>query len=400
MTSNKLTIDDLALRGKRLFIRVDFNVPLESGRMADDSRIRATLPTLRMAIARGARLIIASHMGRPKGQVDINLSLRSVVKRLRDLLDRQVDFAVDCLGNEALDKSKNLKDGGVLLLENLRFHKEEEANDEGFARKLAALCDGVYVNDAFGAAHRAHASVAAITKFVKQAAAGVLMQKELQYLGMALASPPRPFITVLGGAKVSEKIEVIENLMKNSSIMLIGGAMAYTFLKAQGVPIGKSLVEDDKLETARRILDDARQRNFKFLLPVDHTLGRELKKGTEVQVCDVGVTPPDWMGLDIGPNTVELYAKELSSARTILWNGPMGVFEIVPFDRGTVSVAYAIAEATKKGATSIVGGGDSVSAVHKAGVAESITHISTGGGATLELLGGRKLPGVEALSNY
>jgi phosphoglycerate kinase len=397
---SKLTIDDLMLRGRRLFIRVDFNVPLEGGRVGDDSRIRATLPTLRMAITRGARLIIASHLGRPGGKVDMNYSLRPVARRLRELLERPVDFAVDCISNEALDKSKALSDAGVLLLENLRFHKEEEANDAAFARKLATLCDGVYVNDAFGAAHRAHASVAAITKFVQQAAAGVLMQKELQYLGMALASPPRPYITVLGGAKVSEKIQVIQNLMKNSNGMLIGGAMAYTFLKAQGLPVGKSLVEDDKLELARRILDDARQANFKFLLPVDHVLGRELKKGTEMQVSEIGTTPADWMGLDIGPNTVELYAKELAGARTILWNGPMGVYEIVPFDRGTVSVAYAIAEATKRGATSIVGGGDSVSAVHKAGVVEGITHVSTGGGAALDFLAGRTLPGVEALTNH
>jgi len=396
----KLTIDDLTLRGRRLFIRADFNVPLESGRIVDDSRIAATLPTLRVAVTRGARLIVASHLGRPKGKADPACSLRPVARRLRELLDRPVDYAVDCIGTEAEQKSRALQDGGVLLLENLRYHPEEEANDPVFARKLSLLCDGIYVNDAFGAAHRAHASVAGITKFVKQAAAGALMQKELQYLGMALARPPAPYIVVLGGAKVSEKIEVIENLMKNASAMLVGGAMAYTFLKAQGHPVGKSLVEDDKLDVARRVIEQAKTGSCKLLLPTDHVIAREMKKGTEVRICPVAATPEDWMGLDIGPSTVEAFSKELSAARTILWNGPMGVFEIIPFERGTVSVAYAIAEATKRGATSIVGGGDSVSALHKAGVSGNITHISTGGGASLEFLAGHALPGVEALSNH
>jgi len=396
----KLTIDDLTLRGRRLFIRADFNVPLENGRIVDDSRIAATLPTLRVAVTRGARLIVASHLGRPKGKADPACSLRPVARRLRELLDRPVDYAVDCIGTEAEQKSRALQDGGVLLLENLRYHPEEEANDPVFARKLSLLCDGIYVNDAFGAAHRAHASVAGITKFVKQAAAGALMQKELQYLGMALARPPAPYIVVLGGAKVSEKIEVIENLMKNASAMLVGGAMAYTFLKAQGHPVGKSLVEDDKLDVARRVIEQAKTGSCKLLLPTDHVIAREMKKGTEVRICPVAATPEDWMGLDIGPSTVEAFSKELSAARTILWNGPMGVFEIIPFERGTVSVAYAIAEATKRGATSIVGGGDSVSALHKAGVSGNITHISTGGGASLEFLAGHALPGVEALSNH
>jgi len=396
----KLTIDDLTLRGRRLFVRVDFNVPMEGGRVVDDSRIRAALPTLRLAITRGARVIVASHLGRPKGKVDMNFSLRPVSRRLKELLDRPVDFAVDCMGTEAIQKSRQLTDAGVLLVENLRFYPGEESNEPGFAQKLSQLCDGIYVNDAFGTVHRAHASVVGITKYVKQSAAGALMQKELQYLGMAMANPPKPYIVILGGAKVSDKIEVIQNLMKTATHMLIGGAMAYTFFKAQGLPVGKSLVEDDKLDLARTILAQAVERNVKFLLPVDHVIAPDMKKGSLAQICEIKATPEDWMGLDIGPNTVELYNKELAGARTIFWNGPMGVFEVPAFERGTVSLAYAIAEATKHGATSIVGGGDSVSAISKAGVAENITHISTGGGASLELLGGHSLPGIDALSNH
>ncbi|HUJ39219.1 MAG TPA: phosphoglycerate kinase [Candidatus Acidoferrales bacterium] len=396
----KITIDDLTLRGRRMFLRVDFNVPLEGGRIMDDSRIRAALPTIRLAVTRGARIVIASHLGRPNGKVDMKFSLRPITRRLQELLERPVDFAVDCIGTEAIQKSKQLNDAGVLLLENLRFYPGEEANESGFSQKLAQLCDGIYVNDAFGAAHRAHASVVGITKFVRQAAAGTLMQKELQYLGMVMGAPPKPYIVVLGGAKVSDKIEVIQNLLRTCSHMLIGGAMAYTFLKAQGLPVGKSLVEDDKLDLAKRILDSAAEKNCRLLLPVDHVVAKEMRKGTEVKICSVRETPDDWMGLDIGPATVENYSKELAGARTIFWNGPMGVFEITPFERGTLSLAYAIAEATKRGAASVVGGGDSVAALHKAGVSEHITHISTGGGASLELLGGRTLPGIEALSNH
>jgi len=396
----KLTVDDLTLRGRRVFIRVDFNVPIEAGRITDDTRIKGALPTLRLAITRGARVVLASHLGRPKGKVDMQYSLRPVARRLKELLDRPVEFAVDSMGTEAIQISRQLQDAGVMLVENLRFYPGEEANDPAFSQKLSQLCDGIYINDAFGTMHRAHASTVGITKYVKQAAAGSLVQKELQFLGMAMSNPPKPYIVVLGGAKVSDKIEVIEHLMKICNQMLIGGAMAYTFLKAQGVAVGKSLVEDDKLDVARRVLETAKERNCKFLLPVDHVIAKEMKRGTHVEICDVRATPDDCMGLDVGPSTVELYSKELATARTIFWNGPMGVFEISPFERGTLSVAYAIAEATKKGATSIVGGGDSVAAVHRSGVAENITHISTGGGASLELLGGHTLPGIEALSNH
>lgn len=396
----KLTIDDLTLRGRRLFLRVDFNVPIEAGRIMDDSRMRASLPTIRMAVTRGARIVIASHLGRPGGKVDTKFSLRPVSRRLQELIERPVEFAVDCIGTEAIQKSKQLNDAGVLLVENLRFYPGEEANDPGFSQKLSQLCDGIYVDDAFGAAHRAHASTVGITKFVRQAAGGSLLQKELQYLGMLMGNPPKPYLVILGGAKVSDKIEVIQNLLKSCTHMLIGGAMAYTFLKAKGMPVGKSLVEEDKLEVANQILASAAEKNVRLLLPVDHVIAKEMRKGTEVKICNIKETPDDWMGLDIGPATVDNYSKEIAAARTIFWNGPMGVFEIPPFERATLSLAHFIAEVTKRGATSVVGGGDSVAALHKAGASESITHVSTGGGASLEFLAGRTLPGIEALSNH
>jgi phosphoglycerate kinase len=399
---NKLSIRDLDLAGRRVFIRVDFNVPMADGsprRVTDDTRIRETLPTLRLAISRGARLVLASHLGRPKGKPDPKYSLKLVAARLAELLESAVDFTEDCIGPAAEAKSKALGNGGILLLENVRYHAEEEANDEGFSRQLAALCDGLFVCDAFGSAHRAHASVVGITRFVRQAAAGLLMEKELTYLGKALSNPERPFVAVLGGAKVSDKIEVIQNLMNIADSMLIGGAMAYTFLKAEGMPIGKSLVEDDKLELAARLRSEARKRGFPLLLPVDHVLGEELKVGTPTQVTSVSSTPDGWMGLDIGPKTAATYCQKIAGAKTIVWNGPMGVFEIPAFAKGTVEIAKAVAAATAAGATSIVGGGDSVAAVHQAGVAEKISHISTGGGASLEFLAGRKLPGVEALTD-
>lgn len=396
---NKLTIDDLEPRGKRVFIRVDFNVPLKDGVVTDDTRIRETLPTLRLAIQKGGRLVLASHLGRPKGGPDPKYSLRPAARKLEELLGKPIAFAADCVGPGAEGQSKALRDGEALLLENVRFHPEEEKNDETFSKQLASLCDGLFVLDAFGSSHRAHASVVGITKFVQQAVAGRLMEKELQYLGRAITNPTRPLVAILGGAKVSDKIEVIENLMKIADAMLIGGAMAYTFLKAQGLPIGKSLVEEDKLDLARKILADAEARNFKLLLPVDNVTAPEFKADAPATVKETGSIPADQMGLDIGPKTAAAYAAEIAKAQTVIWNGPMGVFEMPAFAIGTLEIAKAVAGATTAGAISIVGGGDSVAAVHQAGVAEKISHISTGGGASLEFLGGRKLPGVEALTN-
>ncbi len=395
----KLTIQDLNLRGKRVFIRVDFNVPLKDGVVTDDTRIRETLPTLKLVIEKGGRLVLASHLGRPKGGPDAKYSLKPAAKKLEELLGKPVAFASDCVGAEAEAKSKALKDGEVLVLENVRFHPEEEKNGEEFSKQLAALCDGVFVCDAFGSAHRAHASVVGITRFVKQSAAGLLMEKELAYIGKAISKPARPFVAILGGAKVSDKIEVVENLMKIADSMLIGGGMAYTFLKAQGLQIGKSLVEEDKIDLAKKLLAEAKQKNFKLLLPVDHVIAPEFKADAPAKTVDVNATPADQMGLDIGPKTVAAYNAEIARAKTIVWNGPMGVFEMPSFAKGTLEVARAVAAATTAGATSIVGGGDSVAAVHQSGVAKHISHISTGGGASLEFLGGTKLPGVEALTN-
>jgi phosphoglycerate kinase len=393
----KLSIRDLELKNKRVFIRVDFNVPMSNGEVDDDTRIRETLPTLRLAMEKGGRIVLASHLGRPKGKVDLKYSLAPVAKKLQELLGKPVKFADDCVGFEAESRSKSLREGEVLLLENVRFHSEEEANDPEFARKLAALCDGLFVCDAFGSAHRAHASIVGITKFVRQAATGLLMEKELSYLGKAISNPDRPFVAILGGAKVSDKIEIVQNLMKLADSMLIGGAMAYTFLKSQGLPIGKSLVENDKLDRARDLLAEAKKRNFRLVLPVDHVLAESIDSAA-TRVTDIAHTPEGWMGLDIGPATVSLFQKEISTARTILWNGPVGMFEKPVFAQGTLAIARTVAAASAAGATSIVGGGDSVAAVEQSGVASQITHISTGGGASLEFLAGEKLPGVEALT--
>ena len=395
---NKLSIRDLQMSGKRVFIRVDFNVPMAGDKVEEDTRIRETLPTLRFAMDSGARLVLASHRGRPKGKKDPKFTLAPVAARLQELLGKPVVFAPDCVGADAESKSKALRDGEVLLLENVRFHPQEEANDPEFSRRLAQLCDQLFVCDAFGSSHRAHASVVGITKFVRQAAAGLLMEKELTYLGKAVSNPDHPFVAILGGAKVSDKIEVVQNLMKLADTLLIGGAMAYTFLKSQGLPIGKSLVENDKLDLARDLLEEARRRNFRFILPVDHVVAESPSAAT-TSVTDIAQTPENMMGLDIGPKTIAQFNQEITRARTIVWNGPLGIFEKPAFAQGTLAVARAVAAASAAGATSIVGGGDSVAAIEQSGVASKISHISTGGGASLEFLAGEKLPGVEALTN-
>jgi phosphoglycerate kinase len=393
----KLSVRDLDLKGRRVFIRVDFNVPLKEGRITDDTRIQASLPTITLALKQGATVVLASHLGRPKGKVNPQLSLRPVADRLADLLSVPVTFTEDCIGADAVRAIEGVKasGGGVVLLENLRFHAEEEKNDPQFAKALAALADE-YVNDAFGAAHRAHASVEGITHFVPRAAAGLLMEQELKYLGHALESPERPFVAILGGAKVSDKIDVIENLLGKVNRLIIGGAMAYTFLKSHGVPIGRSLVEDDKLEAAKAIEGDAAKRGVTLLLPVDHVVTDRIEAGTAHEVLAVtDAQIGNRFGVDIGPASIKAYEAAIADARTVVWNGPMGVFEIEAFATGTNAVARAVAGV--KG-TTIVGGGDSIAAVKKAGIADKITHISTGGGASLEFLGGQRLPGVAALT--
>jgi len=387
-----LSIRDLDLKGKTVFIRVDFNVPLqkndETGDMeiSSDKRIKASLPTIQFALDQGAGVILASHLGRPKGKPNPEMSLKPIAVRLRELLGRPVTMAPDCVGPEV--EAMKPAPGQVLLLENLRFHAAEEKNDPAFARQLAALCD-VYVNDAFGSAHRAHASTEGMIQFVPKAAAGLLMERELKYLGMVTTNPARPCVAILGGAKVSDKIEVIQNLGKVVDKLLIGGAMAYTFLRAQGLPAGKSLVEEDKIDLAKNLLAES---GAKLMLPVDHVVVSEIATGAEHQTVDQ--IPGGKIAVDIGPKTIANYAAVIAGAKTVIWNGPMGIFEKPPFDRGTVAVAKAVAES---GATSVVGGGDSEKAIKAAGVTDRISHVSTGGGASLEFLAGIKLPGVAAL---
>jgi phosphoglycerate kinase len=388
------TITDLDLRGKKALIRVDFNVPIKNGRIGDDTRIRASLPTIRYALEHGATVILMSHLGRPKGKPNPEYSLRPVAEHLSTLLGKPVQFAEDCIGPAAEAAIAKAGPGGVVLLENLRFHAEEEKNDERFAKALASLGD-VYINDAFGSAHRAHASTEGIVRQIKVSAAGLLMADEIAHLGRVLENPDRPFVALLGGAKVSDKLEVIENLIPRVDALLIGGAMAYTFLKARGVPVGKSLVEADLLDTARDVERRAKERNLRLELPVDHVVAPALEATAPAETLKVGDPAiGDRMGLDIGPETVKIYSDVLAGAKTVIWNGPVGVFEMDAFAKGTIAVAKAVANV--KG-TTIIGGGDSIAAVAKAGVTDRITHISTGGGASLEFLGGRSLPGVEAL---
>ena len=395
----KLSIRDLDLAHKHVFMRVDFNVPLteDGSEITDDTRIRETLPTIEYAVRHKAKLILASHLGRPKGKVNLKYSLRPVVDRLRTLLDHRlgektnVAFAPDCVGDIAKELARQLESGQVLLLENLRFHPEEEANDPEFAKKLASLCE-LYVNDAFGSAHRAHASTEGITHFVKQSAAGLLMEKELTYLGKALEDPAKPFVAILGGAKVSDKIEVIDNLLGKVDALLIGGGMAYTFLKAKGQEVGKSLLEADKIDVAKEALAKAKARGVRFLLPVDHVLADKFAADAQTKIFEGdGPFPADWMALDIGPKTVALFEKEVAGAATIVWNGPMGVFEMPAFAKGTTAIAKAVA--ANKSAISIIGGGDSVAAVKQAGVADQIKHISTGGGASPGVSGRQETAG-------
>jgi phosphoglycerate kinase len=393
---DKKTIEKVDLKGKRVFIRADFNVPLdENGNITDDGRIRSTLPTINYALDAGAKVILASHLGRPKGKPNAKYSLAPVALRLNRLLNKEVKFAKDCIGPDVEHMVQGMRPGDVLLLENLRFHAEEEKNDEGFSKALAAFTD-VYVNDAFGTAHRAHASTYGITKFVKESVAGFLMKKEIEYLQKTVANPVRPFVAILGGAKVSGKIGVIENLQNKVDKIIVGGAMAFTFIKAQGQEVGNSLVEPDMLEMAERLRKSAHEKGVKFYLPVDFVVAENANDGAETKIVTSQEIPKGWIGLDIGPATVRLFSEAIQDAKTIIWNGPMGLFEKDAYSRGTFAIARSVADAY---ATTIVGGGDTDVAVHKAGVSDSITFISTGGGASLELLEGKELPGLAALTD-
>ncbi|MDZ7372577.1 MAG: phosphoglycerate kinase [candidate division KSB1 bacterium] len=395
----KLTLDDIDLAGKRVLMRVDFNVPIgEDGKVADDLRIRAALPSIRRVLQAGGSVVLMSHLGRPKGKRDEKYSLKPVAERLSELLGKPVKMAPDCIGPETEKMAQELKPGEVLLLENLRFHAEEEANDPDFARQLAKLGE-IYVNDAFGTAHRAHASTEGVTKYFKICAAGYLMQKELEYLGKAVGEPERPYVAIMGGAKISGKIDVIQNLLPKVDALLIGGGMAYTFFKAKGYSIGNSLLEEDRIEVAKQVMADAQARGVELLLPLDNVVAKEVAEGAETQTTPDENVPEGWIGVDIGPRTIARFREKILGAKTIVWNGPMGVFEKDPFAKGTFAIAEALAEATKKGATTVVGGGDSAAAIAKAGLEDKVSHVSTGGGASLEFLAGLTLPGVAALTD-
>ncbi len=394
MKVDKLSIDDLDLKGKRVLIRVDFNVPLHKGKITDDTRIKASLPTIKKVTEQGGRAILISHLGRPKGKVKEGLRLNLVAERLEELLKRRVRKLDDCIGEEVKKAVFELKDGEVILLENLRFHKEEETNDPEFAKRLASLAD-VFINDAFGTAHRAHASTVGVTKFLPSAC-GYLLKKEIEYLGKVLSNPERPFIVMLGGAKVSTKIGVIKNLLGKADIFIFGGGMAYTFFRARGVETGKSLVEEDKIELAKEILIEAIRKGIPILLPIDHVVADKVAVDANVKVVQRLGIPPDWQAVDIGPATVAKFGHAINKGRTVLWNGPMGIFEIEPFSKGTFAIAKLLADSK---ATTVIGGGDSIAAIAKAGLTDKMSHVSTGGGASLEFLEGKELPGVVALSD-
>ncbi|HET54895.1 MAG TPA: phosphoglycerate kinase [Ignavibacteria bacterium] len=396
---NKLSIDNVELKGKRVLVRVDFNVPFDENlKITDDRRITSALPTINKIIKEGGKAILMSHLGRPKGQPKSEFSLKPVAVRLEELVEAKVRFAEDCIGENVKNIVNKMNDGEVLLLENLRFHSEEEKNNPDFAKQLAELGD-VYINDAFGSAHRAHASTEGVTKFINTCAAGYLMQKELDYLGKAVAEPKRPFTAILGGAKISGKIDVIENLLPKVDNLIIGGGMAYTFFKAKGFEIGTSLLEADKLDLAKEIIAKAENSNAKFLLPVDVVVAEEFKNESPSEVVDIEKIPADKMGLDVGPKSIELFNDIIRNSKTVIWNGPLGVFEFPNFANGTNSIANALAEATSNGAITVIGGGDSASAIKKAGLEDKVTHVSTGGGASLEFLEGKVLPGVAALTD-